>query len=232
MRYILVLLLFISTSCNPTAIDVECDNISSVDSVVDRDAVISLINSYAVNLEQLRQHQLLFEDSEIYYNETHLEKIWVKFLTQETVDLWGAREILTQIVDGYLEAINTDPFLRPFLKENFEASQIDVTVVFESFMGVYIDSLYVGSLNLQNGKVFYYAFDAFDISTDFWHQRVESYHKTNLLHNVRTIAERPFWDLQKGKEKKSALKLVFEGEKANSNNSSTQGAQESRAPAR
>src|SRR5262245_59582512 len=126
-RLVISLLLFFATSCSLACKDCDaehadceyfswwpfqqwwCEEYVDADfepvgpSDVDTDSLIWDINTIAVGLESKAKHRLEFEDSIIYYNEAFIDKIWVKFKSMDIVYLWGARYLLTGIVEEYLE---------------------------------------------------------------------------------------------------------------------------------
>ena len=214
MHYILLLmaLLFFPTSCQYGYQDVDFDDVED-NSSVDADEIIYALNTWVETINVDRKHQIIFEDSRIFYNDEYIEKFWLKFVTQDIVDIWQARKIITEIVEGWVERFNHDPRLYVNALDNeLSPANIDVTIIFESWEGLYIDPLYVASINLQDGMVYYYAYDVFDPSLDVWHQRVEPYNKTRLLADAKMRATIP-WTLESGKKKKSILNDLFNPKK-------------------
>lgn len=180
--------------------------------IVDVDQLIYMINFYAVTVEEEHKHRVVLEDSRIFYDEFHINKIWLKFITQDIAELWDARKLLTDIVEGYLNVLNNDPelsFFAPSLDGTFTADNIDVSVLYESFMGKYIDPLYVNTTILQDGDVYYYAYDVYNPNTDIWHQQYEPYHKTLLLVGARSTAQQPYWQKKQGAMEKSTLSNIL-----------------------
>lgn len=209
MRKLLFLLfVLVLTGCGvpePVRLyDVDFDPVI-VDSSVNVDDFIYAINTYAVPWELGRRPGVVLEDSRIFYNNFVVEKIWLKFITQQILEVWDARKLIVQIVEGYLERLNNDERLKIHMpNRHLTPMNIDVTLISESYMGKYVDPLYVNVIYLQDGMVWYYAYDVYNPNTDVWHQRVEPYHKAHLLAQARTVAEMP-WVEKRGIEEKNKL---------------------------
>lgn len=202
------LLLIAFGCCCPDYREVDFDNIVKRTSV-DTDEIIYAINTWAPTLNENRKHKIILEDSVIFYDNDYLDSIWIKFITQDICELWDARRMLVDIVEGLLTRLNNDARLVPFARDGvFTPENIDVYIVYESYFIRYVDPLYVQSVVMEDGMSYFYAADVYTPS-DYWHQRVEPYHKTRLLNDAKWRAELPMWQEKQSKKDKSALLKIF-----------------------
>jgi hypothetical protein len=176
-------------------------------SEIDVDMFIFAINTTAVKFDLDRKHPVVLDDSRIFYDENKVNKIWLRFVTQDICELWDARKLMVNIVETYLNRLNDDEALAWFAPNGrFTDMNIDVSLVFESFFGKYVDPLYVNTAILQDGDVYYYAYDVYTPNTDVWHQRFEPYRKARLLVDARSGAEQALWERKRSfKEKANTL---------------------------
>lgn len=208
--FLLGIVVFVmSGCCCPDYREIDFEDIYNRSSV-DSDEIIYAINTYAVRVNDGRKHKVIFEDSLIFYDNDYLDKVWLKFITQDICELWDARRMLVEIVEGFLDRFNNDPRLAQFARDGFfTPDNIDIYIVYESYMIKYIDPLYVNSVILEDGMVYYYAADVYTPATDVWHQRVEPYHKSLLLTDAKWAAELPMWQKKQGKKEKAGLVKTF-----------------------
>ena len=143
-------------------------------------AVEYAVISYGNEVE--RESKLFLLDSRAYFTVDGIFHICLHFRTQRLVDVCDGRDLIVQLVEGFLKRINSDSTvcgtIRPF---PLTADHLKINIEFESFFGRYIDPLYMGRILLENGFVFYYSHDALDKDTVRWKQRVETYEKPFAL---------------------------------------------------
>lgn len=144
-----------------------CPNIPAIEY-----AVISYGN------EMERDAKLFLLDSRACFNVDGVLSICMRFRTQRLVDVCEGRDLIVQLVEGFLNRINTDGTIACALNPYpLTADRLQINIAFESFYVRYIDPLYMGRIMLQGGVVYYYSYDALDPDTVLWKQRVEPYAK-------------------------------------------------------
>lgn len=128
--------------------------------------------------EMERDAKLFLLDSRACFNVDGVLSICMRFRTQRLVDVCEGRDLIVQLVEGFLNRINTDGTIACALNPYpLTADRLQINIAFESFYVRYIDPLYMGRIMLQNGVVYYYSYDALDPDTVIWKQRVEPYEK-------------------------------------------------------
>jgi hypothetical protein len=172
MRFIStsLLLLFTLTGCGHvdwwSAEREEYPNIPALEYVV---------VSYSDELE--RYKRLFLNDSRAFYDH-YVEYVWMKFRTQDIMDVLEARDLLVYVVEGFLARVNEDPEVSGDLYDfPFTADNLIVEIEFDSFYNRYINTRSIGRLELCQGNVSYYARDALRPDTIWFHQRKEPYDK-------------------------------------------------------
>lgn len=122
-----------------------------------RDLEMYLIHSYA-------------EPDE--YGQWH---IWLDFNTQEILDVAGARRMIVRTVEGFLDRLNSHPWL--YIRTGrFTPMSLYVSVELTSYYGKFIDPLIVGRMELEGGFLTcYYAHDALNPRSIIFHQHFEPY---------------------------------------------------------
>lgn len=115
--------------------------------------------AYSLELEAL--HGIYLRDSEIIYDE-HIEISRLFFRSQRILDVPQTRDLIVDVVEGYLQRLNANPQL-PTL---FTPENLYIAIEFESYAIKYLDTSYVARILLQNGYVYYYDFDAINCVQD------------------------------------------------------------------
>lgn len=133
---------------------------------------------------------LFLLDSRAYFDEDYFENIEMKFRSQRLLDLCEARDLIVDLVEGFLESVNGNPSL-PLYVEDYplSAANLTINIEFESFFGKYVDPLYMARLKLEDGIVYYYANNAIDPDKVEWHQRVEPYEKAYRFSKFKQMSE-------------------------------------------
>lgn len=135
-----------------------------------------------------RIHKLHLEDSRVYYTD-QTEKIRLVMSSQNLYELCDARELITEFVEGYLDALNKNPSIRADMaSQPFTYEDLDIYINFESFFGDYVDPFYVGWLELDDGLVNYYMFTLKQWYYDRWNCRTEPYEKALEIANAQREA--------------------------------------------
>ncbi|CDZ79749.1 hypothetical protein BN1013_00245 [Candidatus Rubidus massiliensis] len=120
------------------------------------------------------------EHSYVYHDEIarKIDGFRMEFISQDIVEVREAREALVDLVEGFLEDVNSDPILAKNLPRPITPSDLEIYINYESYWTLYGDPLYVGWTLLQDGTAFYYAGDIKNRRIDYWHSRVEPYYKS------------------------------------------------------
>lgn len=145
-------------------------------SIVDTDELSRVVIDYTTKLYHDRHLRL--EHSYVYYDD-EIKKIRLEFITQDILELKEARDLLVDVVEGFLERLDQDWIVSSELSDPFTADNLNIYINLESYWGLYGDPFYVGWIVLERGLAFYYAFDVKDNKIDWWHSRVEPYYKSH-----------------------------------------------------
>jgi len=180
---------------------------------IENEVVMQVVLPYAINLQH--DKKLRLEDSVAYYggNGTYIEKMSLSFISQSILELREARDLLVDVVDGLVDAINNDPVLGPLTSSYpLSSDNLEVCIKFESYHGLYVDKLYVHWMMLQDKMAFYYAFDLtnefnlWDRDCECWHERVEPFYKSRQIVTIEREAEKIY------QEKHPTPKSIFSSE--------------------
>lgn len=138
-------------------------------------------------------HRWYLEDSWIYYDKFGtVDRIRLQYRTQNILELRQAREKLVDLVEEYLQLLQSNPDTAQNLVEGFSADNLLIYVDFQSYWGLYGDPLYVGWMVLQDGCVYYYDFDVKNIYVDYWYSRIESYNKSKEIVRLERLSEEDY----------------------------------------
>ncbi len=135
---------------------------------------------------------LTLEDSVVYYDH-YVNRIRLDFSTMDNVYLWGAREMLVDLVEELLARLNTTPSITAQLRAPpLTANDLEVYITHKSFYNKYIDMQRVGLATLRNGIAYYVASDGLDCDTPCWHRRSEYYYQSREFVMYKRIGERAY----------------------------------------
>lgn len=149
------------------------------------------------------EKHLDLEDSYAAY-EDDIKKIVLRYSSQRLLTLYEARLLIVELVDGFLDRLNFNSFVSTDLDHfPFTPNDLDVRINFESYYGKYCDEQYIGLIWLQDGCVYYYAFDRKDLRVDWDHDRLEPYFKSRELALIKREADIPFLEEKALKETES-----------------------------
>ncbi|MCB1114128.1 MAG: hypothetical protein KDK62_05165 [Chlamydiia bacterium] len=125
-----------------------------------------------------REKGLQLEDSRLYYTDC-AERLRLVYSTQKIIDLCAARELLVDVVEGFLEELNSNSITRSDLCDNyFTADNLEVYINFESYYTEYVDPFMVAWIVMDQGLATYYMGTLKQWYYDRWHNRVEPYYKS------------------------------------------------------
>ena len=157
--------------------------------------------------EMEREKRLRLEDSRAYYDE-YVEYVWMVFSTMDDMYPYEARDLVVYLVEGFLARVNEDPtiaydvYTYPFSVEN-----LLIDIHFESFHNLYEDTRSIARISVRNGMVWYYAADALDPDTVFYHRRCEPYEKAYRFSKYKTY--RP-WVQEKPSDKDFSMDVSLD----------------------
>lgn len=191
-RFLIAILMTISlTGCRSQYEDVPLQGLNN-------EMIMQVVLPYAITLQH--DKKLRFEDSSVTYGGqgAYIEKMRLVFTSQSILELREARGLLVDVVEGLLDNLNNDPILAgyPLSSENLE-----ICIKFESFLGFYVDPLYIHWMMLQDNNSFFYAFDitnefsrkpllsAYDAQSECWHERVEPFYMSSQIVAIERAAE-------------------------------------------
>ena len=160
---------------------------------IDSEELSKIVINFATRMKVDKHLEL--EDSMAIY-EDNVSKICLKFSSQRLLTVYDARLLLVELVEDFLTRLNNNMVVSFELERfPFTASDLSVTIDFESYYGLYIDTLYIGRVCLQNGCTRFYAFDWKDpslIGIDWEHHRFEPYTKSRELALIKKQADIPY----------------------------------------
>ena len=135
---------------------------------------------------------LILEDSRCYYTE-YTQKLRLVLSCQKTLEIREARRWITDIAEGYLQAINNNPIIRADLcQQPFSVQDLEIFINFESYYAVYVNPFYIGWIELDEGLVTYYESTAKQWHSDIWHMRFEPYFKALEIANAQKEADQMY----------------------------------------
>lgn len=181
--------------------------------MVDGEAITALTIEYANDLQHLRR--LHFDDAVVFYTPhgQAVDRVRLKFSSQDVMELREARELLVDVTEGLLDRLNDSVFVG---YEPLNANNIEIYITFESYLGYYVDKLYIHRIVLEEGMSYFYAFDVtneFNIwerDVECWHHRVEPYFKTLQFVTYQRLANKNY-ELQHPKKKPLFSNAMFVG---------------------
>lgn len=160
--------------------------------VVDSEEMTWIVETAATKYSHTEGKRLKLEHSSTCYD-TAINMLRLEFSSQEILELKDARHLLVDLVEDFLRAMNTNPIISNQLASSpFAPDQLDITINFESFFGIYVDPYYIGAIEMKAGMVRYSAFDMKDDKWHSWHSRVEPYTKSREISTTQRSAEKAF----------------------------------------
>lgn len=129
--------------------------------------------------EKMRyERHLELDDSVICYDDT-INKIRLDYSSTDILTLCEARGLLVDLVEEFLDRINSNGILYPDLvKHPLTASNLEIYIKFKSFYDRYVDLQNVGLITLCGGIASYIAADTLDPMVECWHHRSEYYYQS------------------------------------------------------
>lgn len=125
-----------------------------------------------------REKGLSLEDSRCYYTDC-VERLRLVYSSQKILDMCAARELLVDVVEGFLDELNSNSIIRSDVCSGaFTADDLEIYINFESYYVEYVDPFYVAWVVLDNGLASYYMGTLKQWYYDTWHSRIEPYYKS------------------------------------------------------
>lgn len=143
--------------------------------------------------EKLAQdHHLRLEDSVVYYDR-RINRIRLDYTSMDNLDLWQARALLVDLVEGFLGTINGNTeIVNSLAAIPLTPNQLEVYIRFISYYNIYVDLQTVGLITLRGGIANYFASDALDCDTECWHRRSEYYFQSKNFTEAKIEGEAIF----------------------------------------
>lgn len=182
---------FFLVSCARQAIPIEPG--------INNEDVMRVVLEFANDLKH--DKHLHLEDSRVFYGNygNYIDKIRLKFITQNILEMCEAREFLVDVAEGYLDRLNEDPVLGPLIAAYpIGPENLEIYICFESYHIRYVDKRYIVWTVLEDGMAYYYAgdlineFNIWDRDAECWHHREEPYYKSVQIVNINREAERMY----------------------------------------
>jgi len=135
------------------------------------------------------ENRLRLEDSVVYYNR-RINRIRLDYSSMDNLDLWQARALLVDLVEGFIATMNSNGNIFPHLAQlPMKPENLEIYITFESYYNAYVDLQTVGLITLRDGIVNYFASDALDCDTQCWHRRSEYYFQSKNFIDAKREGE-------------------------------------------
>lgn len=122
-----------------------------------------------------------------------VKKIRVDFTSQASVELCQGRQVLVDVVEGYLKRLKDHSVLRKkFNNRPISAEDLEIHITYQSFFNKYVDPEYLAYIIMENGTSYFYSSELNIPHTDVWMQKVEPYYKTKQFTTIKSQAEVPY----------------------------------------
>lgn len=168
---------------------------------IDEDEAINLVWSYANQMEH--EFHLKLEDSKVLLKGGMISGFNLSFITQDLMVQCEARALIVDITDNFMSRVQDDDFLSGYLPTDFSAANLEIHINFESYFGLFVDQKYIGWIVLEDGLVYFYAFDVKDMpkfyAYTFWHGRVEPFHRSRQIVLSQRVAEEAYQEAHQTK---------------------------------
>lgn len=114
----------------------------------------------------------------------NVESISLTFTSRQKVNVDQGRAMLVEIVEPLLKRVNSCPELRPYLDHfPFTADDLDISVLFQTPSGDFINEPFLASLSVYKGKASYAKYNPItgELTTIYLEPYVRPYYKTSTL---------------------------------------------------
>jgi hypothetical protein len=155
--------------------------------VIDSTEVSRVVLTYSEKLRYTKGLDL--EDSVIFY-ENRINRIRLDFNSMYNYDVWEARAMLVDVVEEFLDRINGNAKIYPYLSRTpITASNLEIYIRFPSFYNSYVDLYMVGFVTLKGGITTFLAGTALDCDSECWQKRSEYYFQSRNFVNFKRQGE-------------------------------------------
>lgn len=107
----------------------------------------------------------------------------LEFYSQDNIEVGPARNLLVDTVEGLLARLKKETSFPA------EVANLEITIDFESYQGLFVDPFFVGYIWLDNSISRFFAFTTKDRELDFWHSRVEAYANSKKFVEFHRLGE-------------------------------------------
>lgn len=158
------------------------------------DDVTRSITFYSKQLE--RDKRLILETSCVEYDGC-IETVQLCYLSHALLDIPKAREMIVDVANGVLKALNENELIRPELCHlPLSVEDLYIIINFDSYYGEYIDLSYTNHIILKEGQLHYYSFDAYNHNKETWHRHCESFEIAEVQVEVARNFDKPYYEDQ------------------------------------
>ncbi len=166
------LFLLAAPACTPKpAPTVRCRGYSP-----DAEDISEIVIDYARDLQE--KHRLYLYDSRVIFDEK-IQKIRIDFTSQASILLCEGREVLFDVVEGYLKRLDEHVTIRGKFNRPLTARDLEIHITYQSYFNSYIDPEFLAYIIMDDGWSFFYSSELNESFTDKWMQKVEPYFKTH-----------------------------------------------------
>lgn len=150
--------------------------------------ITAIIQEYSVELKNRKRLHL--EHANTYYNDEGIQRIQLRYSSQDIIELCEARKLIIDVTEGMLDQLNSNPLLIPeFANQGFYPFNMEIYVNFESYFIKYVDPYYIRWICLEDGQILFYTGDVKDNEKNAWHYKKESYNTSRNIVLYQRMAE-------------------------------------------
>lgn len=159
--------------------------------------------------EKMRaERQWVLEDSLVKYNKD-VHKIHLLFRGQDIFELCEARHALVEVVDEFLETINShEGILADHGGEEYTYEDLDVRLKFTSFVEQFVDPMYIAWVHLHHGTTNFYSgtFLAYQVNPyNSWFRRREYFSQSRVIVYAQKAAQALYFKKESPEDKINEL---------------------------
>jgi len=205
---LILVLVLSSTSCTPRRSGdsrlpgASTKRLRCPEGSVDSSEVSKIAIEFGRELED--EHRLFLYNSWVTFN-GDIKKIRIDFTSQANIELCEAREVLVDVIEGYLARLQDHAVVRNYFSNApITEKDLDIHITYKSFFNKFVDPGYISYIILEDGWSYFYSGELNDPYTDIWMQKVEPYSKTRQFVMFRRDAEAPYIE-KKNLPKKTTL---------------------------
>lgn len=140
--------------------------------------------------ELLSKHRLSLYNTSVCYSDGEIKTLRLDYISQASVELKEGRDVLVDVVEGYLDRINSDPDLSlAFSNTPVTVENLDIHITYQSYFNKYVDFEYLAYIILERGISFFYSSELNMDYTDYWMKKIEPYYRTFQISNFQRDIE-------------------------------------------